>query len=120
MSQGTMFGVGVGPGDPELVTVKAARVLAEAPVVAFFAKRGKSGNNGTKPVTRSHADLQSLSDCSNGVRERGRCVLGGGGALAAGAAMVQHASLIVRTNFALRRRGCQESRRRGRQEQRDA
>lgn len=39
-----MFGVGVGPGDPELVTVKAARVLAEAPVVAFFAKRGKTGN----------------------------------------------------------------------------
>jgi len=44
MSQGTMYGVGVGPGDPELVTVKAARVLGEASVVAFFAKRGKSGN----------------------------------------------------------------------------
>src|SRR5690242_14967628 len=44
MSQGTMFGVGVGPGDPELVTVKAARVLGEASVVAFFAKRGKAGN----------------------------------------------------------------------------
>jgi precorrin-2/cobalt-factor-2 C20-methyltransferase len=44
MTQGTLFGVGVGPGDPELVTVKAARVLAEAPVVAFFGKRGKVSN----------------------------------------------------------------------------
>jgi precorrin-2/cobalt-factor-2 C20-methyltransferase len=41
---GTVFGVGVGPGDPELVTVKAARVLAQARVVAYFTKRGKAGN----------------------------------------------------------------------------
>jgi precorrin-2/cobalt-factor-2 C20-methyltransferase len=44
MTPGTVYGVGVGPGDPELVTVKAARVLAEAKVVAHFAKRGKLGN----------------------------------------------------------------------------
>lgn len=44
MSEGTLFGVGVGPGDPELVTLKAARILREARVVAFFAKRGKLGN----------------------------------------------------------------------------
>ena len=30
---GTLWGVGLGPGDPELVTVKAARVIAEADVV---------------------------------------------------------------------------------------
>jgi precorrin-2/cobalt-factor-2 C20-methyltransferase len=41
---GTMFGVGVGPGDPELVTVKAARVLAETRLVAYFGKRGKMSN----------------------------------------------------------------------------
>lgn len=41
---GTLFGVGVGPGDPELMTLKAARVIASAPVVAFFAKRGLVGN----------------------------------------------------------------------------
>jgi len=40
---GRLYGVGLGPGDPELVTVKAAKVLAEAPVVAFFAKRGSRG-----------------------------------------------------------------------------
>jgi precorrin-2/cobalt-factor-2 C20-methyltransferase len=44
MRKGTLFGVGVGPGDPDLMTVKAVRVLREAQVVAFFAKRGKAGN----------------------------------------------------------------------------
>jgi len=44
MSNGSVFGVGVGPGDPELVTIKAVRVLARAQVVAFFSKRGKPGN----------------------------------------------------------------------------
>ena len=44
MRIGRLYGVGVGPGDPELLTVKAARVIAEAPVVAFFAKAGRRGN----------------------------------------------------------------------------
>jgi precorrin-2/cobalt-factor-2 C20-methyltransferase len=35
-----LIGVGVGPGDPELVTLKAMRVLHEADVVAHFAKAG--------------------------------------------------------------------------------
>jgi precorrin-2 C20-methyltransferase/precorrin-3B C17-methyltransferase len=35
---GRLFGVGVGPGDPELVTVKAQRVIAAAHVVAYPAK----------------------------------------------------------------------------------
>ena len=41
---GKLIGVGVGPGDPELVTLKAARTLSEAEVVAFFAKRGEAGH----------------------------------------------------------------------------
>ncbi len=40
---GVLYGVGVGPGDPELVTVKAARVIASAPVVAYFCKKGGKG-----------------------------------------------------------------------------
>lgn len=32
---GTLFGVGVGPGDPELLTLKALRVLRESSVVAY-------------------------------------------------------------------------------------
>ncbi len=41
---GTLHVVGTGPGDPELLTLKAARVIAAAPVVAFFAKRGRPGH----------------------------------------------------------------------------
>ena len=33
--QGTVFGVGVGPGDPELLTLKALRILKSAPVLAW-------------------------------------------------------------------------------------
>jgi precorrin-2/cobalt-factor-2 C20-methyltransferase len=40
---GRLYGVGLGPGDPELVTIKAAKVLAAVPVVAFFAKQGSRG-----------------------------------------------------------------------------
>ncbi|EID15373.1 precorrin-2 C(20)-methyltransferase [Mycolicibacterium phlei] len=39
MSRGTLYGVGLGPGDPELVTVKAARVIGEADVVAYHSAR---------------------------------------------------------------------------------
>ena len=41
---GRLIGVGVGPGDPELLTLKAVRTLAEADVVAHFAKAGNVGN----------------------------------------------------------------------------
>ncbi len=40
---GTLFGLGVGPGDPELLTVKALRLLQSAPVVAYFAARNRPG-----------------------------------------------------------------------------
>jgi precorrin-2/cobalt-factor-2 C20-methyltransferase len=36
--------VGLGPGDPELLTVKAVRLIAESPVVAYFAKAGRRGH----------------------------------------------------------------------------
>jgi precorrin-2/cobalt-factor-2 C20-methyltransferase len=42
--QGRLIGVGTGPGDPELLTLKAVRTLAEADVLAHFAKRGNNGN----------------------------------------------------------------------------
>lgn len=44
MAAGRLFGLGVGPGDPELITVKALRLLREAPVVAYFVAKGKKGN----------------------------------------------------------------------------
>lgn len=40
---GTVYGLGVGPGDPELITVKALRLLRSAPVLAYPAPdRGDS------------------------------------------------------------------------------
>ncbi len=41
---GRLIGVGTGPGDPELLTLKAVRVLGAADVVAHFAKAGRCGN----------------------------------------------------------------------------
>ncbi|MGE8000413.1 precorrin-2 C(20)-methyltransferase [Lysinibacillus sp. NPDC093190] len=32
---GILYGLGVGPGDPELITVKAFRVIQESPVIAY-------------------------------------------------------------------------------------
>ncbi len=42
--KGRLIGVGTGPGDPELLTLKAVRALGEAQVIAHFAKRGNNGN----------------------------------------------------------------------------
>jgi precorrin-2 C20-methyltransferase/precorrin-3B C17-methyltransferase len=41
---GRLYGVGLGPGDPELITRKAARLIAEADVVAYHQGVGKSSN----------------------------------------------------------------------------
>ncbi|GIF35871.1 precorrin-2 C(20)-methyltransferase [Actinoplanes xinjiangensis] len=41
---GRLFGVGLGPGDPELVTVKAARLIGAADVVAYHAARHGRSN----------------------------------------------------------------------------
>jgi precorrin-2/cobalt-factor-2 C20-methyltransferase len=41
---GTLIGVGVGPGDPGLVTLKAIEALKRADVVAHFAKVGNASN----------------------------------------------------------------------------
>ena len=32
---GTLYGVGVGPGDPELITLKAVRLIRSAKVIAY-------------------------------------------------------------------------------------
>ncbi|OLT44584.1 ATP-binding protein [Saccharomonospora sp. CUA-673] len=42
-SAGVLYGVGLGPGDPELVTVKAARLIGDADVIAYHcARHGRS------------------------------------------------------------------------------
>ena len=41
---GRLIGVGTGPGDPELLTLKAVRAIESADVVAYFAKQGNVSN----------------------------------------------------------------------------
>ena len=41
---GRLIGVGLGPGDPDLVTLKALKALRAAPVIAYFAKAGRQGH----------------------------------------------------------------------------
>ncbi len=41
---GRLYGVGVGPGDPDLMTVKAARLVSGAAVVAYHCAPGRPSN----------------------------------------------------------------------------
>ncbi|MHB1535903.1 MAG: precorrin-2 C(20)-methyltransferase [Acidimicrobiales bacterium] len=41
---GSCYGIGVGPGDPELMTVKGLRLLRASPVVAYLSAVGRSSN----------------------------------------------------------------------------
>ncbi len=43
MSQGTIYCLGLGPGDPDLMSVRADRLLRQAKHVAFFRKAGRKG-----------------------------------------------------------------------------
>jgi precorrin-2/cobalt-factor-2 C20-methyltransferase len=38
---GRLLGVGVGPGDPELLTMKAVRIINESPVIAYVSAGGR-------------------------------------------------------------------------------
>ena len=55
---GRFYGIGTGPGDPELMTLKAARLIATADVVAYFCKRGKRGN--ARETADAHIHAQQL------------------------------------------------------------
>lgn len=43
MSAGTVYCLGLGPGDPDLMSVRADRLLRQAKHVAFFRKAGRKG-----------------------------------------------------------------------------
>ena len=53
---GTFYGVGVGPGDPELLTVKAIRTLEACPVLA--APQTASGEMTALNIAKQAANLE--------------------------------------------------------------
>ncbi|MBL6616357.1 MAG: precorrin-2 C(20)-methyltransferase, partial [Reyranella sp.] len=43
-SPGTLYGIGVGPGDARYLTLRAAGLVRAVDVLAYFAKTGSPGN----------------------------------------------------------------------------
>jgi precorrin-2/cobalt-factor-2 C20-methyltransferase len=76
---GKLIGVGVGPGDPELMTVKAMRTLREADVIAYFAKAGNPSHSratigpylraGIVELPLAYPVTTELPKCSAGYRD---------------------------------------------------
>jgi precorrin-2/cobalt-factor-2 C20-methyltransferase len=60
MTEGLLIGVGVGPGDPELLTLKAVRALESADVIAHFAKAGSVSNARTTAARHLRPGVQEL------------------------------------------------------------
>ena len=60
MSAGKLIGVGVGPGDPELITLKAVRALGEAAVIAYFAKFGNASHSHAIVATHLRSSIVEL------------------------------------------------------------
>jgi precorrin-2/cobalt-factor-2 C20-methyltransferase len=79
MSTAKLIGVGVGPGDPELMTLKAMRALGEADVIAHFAKAGNASH--ARAIAAAHVRAEvtelpllypvttELPKCSHGYRD---------------------------------------------------
>jgi precorrin-2/cobalt-factor-2 C20-methyltransferase len=57
---GRLITLGMGPGDPDLVTVRAARILGSVPVIAFFAKQGRAGHARAIAGTYLHGGVEEL------------------------------------------------------------
>ena len=86
MSKGVLYGVGMGPGDPELLTIKAVRTIESCPVIAapqtadgamvaldivrggYDDVRRAIGWPGTKVVMKAR---RSLADTKRILREEG-------------------------------------------------
>ena len=52
--KGTLYGVGIGPGDPELITLKALRILERASVLAYPAP--EEGESLVRRIVADHLD----------------------------------------------------------------
>jgi precorrin-2/cobalt-factor-2 C20-methyltransferase len=76
---GRLIGVGLGPGDPELITLKALRALGSAAVIVYFAKAGRDSHaraiaaghlrSGTIELPLQYPVTTELPKCSAGYRD---------------------------------------------------
>lgn len=55
---GTFFGVGVGPGDPELMTLKALRVLKDTPVIAAPKSSNVDAGSNALDIIKGSIDME--------------------------------------------------------------
>ena len=55
---GTLYGLGVGPGDPELLTLKAHRILTHSPVIAYPAP--DDGRSFARAIVAEHIRADQL------------------------------------------------------------
>ena len=69
MERGVLYGVGVGPGDPELLTLKARRILREADVIAV-PDRGSGEGTALEIVSGYIAGKPQLRCATPMVRDR--------------------------------------------------
>ena len=58
---GTLTGIGIGPGDPDLITVKALKVLQAAPVLAYPAP--DDGDSLARRIVEPHLDGHHVELC---------------------------------------------------------
>ena len=61
MSAGIVYGVGLGPGDPDLMSVRADRLVRRAAHVAFFRKAGRPGRARTIVEGMLRSDVQEIA-----------------------------------------------------------
>lgn len=58
MSLGTIYGVGLGPGNPDLMSVRADRLVRGAKHVAYFRKAGRKGQ--ARQIVEGMLDAQAI------------------------------------------------------------
>jgi precorrin-2/cobalt-factor-2 C20-methyltransferase len=56
VSRGILYGIGLGPGDPELLTRKAFRILSTVPVIFYPSSGGKAEGYALDILQRAFAD----------------------------------------------------------------
>lgn len=61
MNRGILFGVGVGPGDPELLTIKAARILEQADIIAVPDKG--TGQKTAFSIVKDYVQGKPVMEC---------------------------------------------------------